>query len=87
MSLYVVRKIDFQHSDIRGDLIQLVHDGFKQINILKTNKGSTRGAHFHKKAIEAFFVYSGSVEVTFWNLEKKEVMMICQNHQLLSQPD
>ena len=72
MSLYTLRKIDFQHKDERGSLTQLVHDGFRQINVLETKKGSTRGAHFHKVSREAFYVINGSVEVLFQNKETTE---------------
>ena len=54
---------------------QLIHDGFKQINVLESKKGVERGSHFHKRSIEAFYVISGSVEVTLWNNEDKEVVV------------
>ena len=72
MSLYNKRTIDFQHVDERGSLSQLVHEGFKQINVLESKKGVERGSHFHKESVEAFYVISGSVKVTLWNKNKKE---------------
>lgn len=75
MNLYSLKKIDFQHVDSRGSLTQLVHDGFKQINVLLSNKGAKRGAHYHKRAIEAFYVFSGSVEVTLWNKSNREIVV------------
>ena len=72
MGLYNKRKIDFQHVDERGSLSQLIHDGFKQINVLESKKGVERGSHFHKESVEAFYVISGSVKVTLWNKNKKE---------------
>lgn len=65
MEAYRVREVDFQHKDERGSLTQLVHDGYKQVNVLKSKKGAVRGAHFHKRAVEAFFLISGSVDVEF----------------------
>ena len=67
MSLYNLRTVDFQHKDTRGSLVQLVHNGFAQINVLDSKTGTTRGSHFHKRALEAFYVVSGSVEVELWN--------------------
>ena len=64
MKLYNIRNLDFLFKDARGSLVQLVHEGFSQINVLESRIGSSRGAHFHKKAIEAFYVVNGSVEVT-----------------------
>ena len=72
MSLYIKRKIDFQHVDERGSLSQLIHNGFKQINVLESKKGVERGSHFHKESVEAFYVISGSVKVTLWSKDEKE---------------
>ena len=75
MSLYIIKKVDFQHIDNRGSLTQLIHDGFKQINVLESKKGVERGSHFHKCSIEAFYVINGSVEVTLWDKTSKEVIV------------
>ena len=72
MNLYIKRKIDFQHIDDRGSLSQLIHDGFKQINVLESKKGVERGSHFHKESVEAFYVINGSVKVTLWSKSEKE---------------
>ena len=65
MGLYNVRSVDFQHKDERGCLTQIVHDGYKQVNVLESKAGAVRGAHLHKKATEAFYLVYGSVEVEF----------------------
>lgn len=59
-----VVQVDFKHIDERGKLIQLVHEGYSQINVLESKKGIIRGGHYHKKHIEAFYVISGEVELT-----------------------
>ena len=64
MELINTKKPDFSFSDDRGKLTQLVHEGFDQVNVLITNEGVTRGGHYHKISGEAFYVISGSVEVT-----------------------
>lgn len=74
MSLYKIRSVDFQHFDIRGSLVQLIHKGFSQVNVLESKAGATRGAHFHKRAIEAFYLVNGSVVVTLWDREVKEIV-------------
>ena len=74
MNLYTMRKTDFQHTDTRGELVQLVHEGFNQINVLESHKGSMRGAHYHKRAIEAFYVVSGSVEVKLNDKETEQTV-------------
>lgn len=72
MSLFRIRGIDFQHKDARGSLVQLVHEGFAQINVLESKTGAERGAHFHKRAVEAFYLVSGSVEVTLRGKDSEE---------------
>lgn len=63
MSLYENVSKDFVFEDHRGSLVQLVHDGFAQINVLKTGKSVTRGGHYHKIARERFYVVNGTVSV------------------------
>lgn len=63
MSLYKRLNVDFKNEDSRGELVQLIHDGYKQVNILYSNKGTLRGKHYHKISNEAFYVISGSVNV------------------------
>lgn len=55
---------DFAFLDTRGQLVQLVHKGYTQINVLETKQGVTRGGHYHKISSEAFYIISGSVDIT-----------------------
>lgn len=64
--------VDFSFEDARGSLVQLVHEGYQQINVLKTNKGVFRGGHYHKISREAFFVISGCVEVAVYAVNCSE---------------
>ena len=65
-------KADFSFSDDRGSLVQLVHEGYEQVNVLTTRKGVTRGGHYHKLSRERFYVVSGAVELTAVKDEKTE---------------
>ena len=56
-----VLKTDFEHKDDRGQLVQLVHKGYEQVNVLISNTNTLRGGHYHKEVQEAFYVISGSV--------------------------
>lgn len=69
MELFKLLDVDFKHQDERGELVQLVHQGFSQVNVLKTAKGVQRGGHYHKTVREAFYVVSGSVEVSFQSVQ------------------
>lgn len=57
-------KTDFHFEDERGTIDQLIHDGYKQINVITSKKGVIRGNHYHKLNDEAFYVVSGSLELT-----------------------
>ena len=63
---------DFEFQDARGKLLQLVHSGYTQVNIIMTNQGVIRGGHYHKKSREAFYIISGSVDVTVKNRNENE---------------
>jgi dTDP-4-dehydrorhamnose 3,5-epimerase-like enzyme len=51
---------EFRHADDRGCLLQLVSQGWKQVNVIRSSKGSIRGGHYHKENKELFYVVCGS---------------------------
>lgn len=53
-------KPEFRHADDRGCLLQLVSQGWKQVNVIHSVKGSIRGGHYHKNNKELFYVVSGA---------------------------
>ena len=63
--MFDLLRIDFRHEDERGSLVQLVHEGYKQVNVITSKGGVVRGGHYHKLNREAFYVVSGSCEVCF----------------------
>ncbi len=69
--LYIDLKPDFEHVDERGGLIQLVHDGYHQINYITSVGSAVRGGHFHKINKELYYIIKGSVAV---ELEKDNVI-------------
>lgn len=56
-------KPDFEFFDDRGSLIQLVHEGWKQVNYITSKAGAFRGNHYHKNNVEAFFIISGELKL------------------------
>jgi dTDP-4-dehydrorhamnose 3,5-epimerase-like enzyme len=66
---------DFIFGDDRGKLVQLVHDGFKQVNLITSKAGFKRGGHYHKLNTEAFYVISGSFELVTHYEGKEEKQM------------
>lgn len=64
MDLFESLRPDFVFENEKGILVQLIHAGFSQVNVLKSKKGTQRGEHYHKKSREAFYVANGSVMLT-----------------------
>ena len=57
---------DFTFTDERGVICQLVREGYSQVNVVTTKKGSRRGGfHYHRLNEELFYIVSGEVEVEF----------------------
>lgn len=75
MKLYTILHTDFEHADERGKLIQLVHEGYQQVNVLISGQGMLRGAHYHRLRREAFYVVSGSAVFTFTAGEQSETVL------------
>ena len=71
-NVYKMLKPDFHFEDDRGTLIQLVHCGYRQVNVIRSIAGVIRGGHYHKKNHEAFYVVEGDCEVTFIEGERKQ---------------
>lgn len=79
-------KPDFIHSDDRGCLTQLVHDGFKQFNVIFSHKGVLRGNHYHKENDEAFFVISGKLTLEAEKDGEKESHVFAAGDMFLVPP-
>ena len=73
--MYHTLEADFTFSDNRGELVQLVHGGYTQVNVVLTNEGVLRGNHFHKHCREAFYIISGSVKVVLTANGKQEAAL------------
>lgn len=56
-------KPDFIYEDDRGKLIQLVHEGWQQVNIIFSKADVIRGGHYHKQNRELFFIVDGKCRV------------------------
>lgn len=69
--------IDFMEPDFvfeNGNycLKQLVHDGWRQVNVVTAFPGNIRGGHYHKYNREAFYVVKGRLSLTTWKGAEKE---------------
>ncbi len=55
---------DFVFENEAGSLKQLVHDGWKQVNVITSVGGAVRGGHYHKYNEEGFYIIQGSFRLT-----------------------
>lgn len=60
-------KPDFVFENDSGCLKQLVHEGWKQINVIYSHAGSVRGGHYHKFNDEGFYVIDGRFTLKLWH--------------------
>jgi dTDP-4-dehydrorhamnose 3,5-epimerase-like enzyme len=67
---------DFVFENEAGSLIQLVHDGWKQVNVISSIAGAVRGNHYHKYNNEGFYIIKGSFKLKVWKGDKKEEYLI-----------
>ena len=65
-------RLDFVFENAAGCLKQLVHEGYKQVNVITSAAGSARGGHYHKYNTEAFYVISGSFTLELRRGEERE---------------
>ena len=78
-----ILKPDFVFEDERGGLIQLVHDGFKQFNVINSKQGAIRGGHYHKGNEELFFIIKGKVRLFLKYKEFQEEYIFEDNDMFL----
>lgn len=76
-------KPDFVFENDAGCLRQLVHDGWKQVNVVTSVKDSVRGGHCHKYNRECFYIIEGSFKLTVWKDDVKEVYEIKKGDMFL----
>ena len=72
--LFTILEPDFSHEDERGKLIQLVREGYRQVNVLYSKAGVIRGGHYHKKNCEAFYIVEGECEAQLGRNGLKETV-------------
>ena len=77
---------DFKFEDERGCLVQLVHEGFHQVNITTAKKGCVRGGHYHKMNREAFYIVSGAIELRRREEEEAETHIFHAGDMFLIPP-
>ena len=52
---------EFNHTDSRRTLTQLLTADLKQINLYEAQEGAVLGNHYHKETIEYFYILQGSL--------------------------
>lgn len=80
-------KPDFVFENEVGSLKQLVHEGWKQVNVISSRPNSIRGGHYHKYNSEGFYVIQGSFILRVWKDECVETYEIKTGDMFLIRPD
>ncbi|MBQ8762918.1 MAG: cupin domain-containing protein [Clostridia bacterium] len=80
-------KPDFIFEDERGSLIQLVHEGYKQINVVESKAGFERGNHYHRLNREGFYVVKGSFTLEAKLDGKKETYDFKKGDMFIIEPN
>lgn len=63
---------DFEHTDERGALTQLIKRGYSQVNVVTSKGGVFRGGHYHKYNTEAYYIIQGRCKVTAYVENERE---------------
>ena len=63
---------DFTFHGSQGVLKQLVHEGWKQINVVDYLADAKTGNHYHKYNRECFYVVKGGFRLKVWKDEETE---------------
>ncbi len=72
MKLIEFLQPDFIFENENGLLVQLVHNGWKQVNVIFSKGNGVRGGHYHKFNKEAFYIISGAFKLIVWKGEQRE---------------
>lgn len=84
--LITMLKPDFEFSNETGLLVQLVHEGWSQINVLVSKAGSTRGGHYHKVSKEVFYIINGKTKLLLETETEKEEYLLKEGDMFLISP-
>ena len=77
---------DFINDSERGRLVQLVHEGYRQVNVITSTGGSERGGHYHKYNQECFYVLSGHFDLIVWKGNDRELYQISEGQMFAIPP-
>jgi dTDP-4-dehydrorhamnose 3,5-epimerase-like enzyme len=64
---------DFVSNDQRGKLVQIVREGYCQVNYIESVSGAIRGYHYHKYNCEIFYITKGKIEVAVWKVDEEGI--------------
>lgn len=84
--LVEIMKPNFEFKNDEGALIQLVREGWKQVNVLYSKKDSKRGGHYHKISKESFYIITGKIKLLLENNKKKETIEFKEGEMFMIRP-
>ena len=61
------------YNDERGTITGIIQSGvWQEMNYITTRSGVVRGNHYHKKTQELFFIISGQIRITIYDVNKND---------------
>lgn len=84
--LITYMKPDFEFKNENGVLLQLVHDGWKQFNVISSTANGVRGGHYHKYNEEGFYIISGRFHLKVWKDDVEETYEMKAGDMFLIKP-
>ncbi len=77
---------DFIFDNECGRLVQLVREGWNQVNVITSVAGSRRGGHYHKINKEGFYVINGSFKLVLEEGHVKEEYVLKAGDMFIIEP-
>jgi len=84
--LVEILRPNFSFEDDRGTMVQLVREGFNQVNVITSKANSFRGGHYHQINREAFYVLSGEIKLVLRKENEVETQWFSAGDMFAIQP-
>lgn len=77
---------DFIFENECGCLVQLVREGWNQVNVITSAAGSKRGGHYHKINKEGFYIINGKFKLILEEGAVKEEHILKSGDMFIIEP-
>lgn len=71
MPLEIVKKIEAEFADERGDITNILEEPITHVAIIKSKAGAIRGNHYHPNQVQYVYLVSGKYESVAKDVRKE----------------